>query len=583
MLTSLEIENFKGIAARQRIEFAPLTLLFGANSAGKSSILQALLYLHDLMEHGSADVDRTALGGEGASLGGFARLVHRHDVNRKTSIRVEFSTPNTLAAVPFALAEHLFENLDDRITSAWVEVICAFRNSTAHRGAVVDEVIFGVNGNPRPVVRLRAGLTLREGESNWAWVDTGHPLLTEAAFSRKPAGEWEDEYDDYYQDLPEDDEELQHALRQDWDQFIARCAAAAVDPRTTGVFEGRDEPKAGQQFVFALQRNRLGALPASLEALELVPEDGEHVAAWVRRAFGAVARDPGTDPETAEVRSPFKQGYDQAEEVLSRAANRRVVAELLATLVSGPLRRLHELLRQVVYLGPIRSVPNGGELLGSARGTASWADGLAAWNALKIDRLDLVERVNEWLWRLGAGCSVAVQELIDPDASAEEVATEHEDKVVRRLVLIGQGGVRVFPAEVGSGIAQVLPIIIGCLRRQHTLLLAEQPELHVHPALQVGLGDLMIEAAAVPNSRTRIIAETHSEHLILRVKRRIRETTDGEMGEGTQPFTADQLAVVYVESTAEGVRFRRLRVDQQGEFLDPWPRGFFAERMRELL
>lgn len=45
MLTSLEIENFKGIAARQRIEFAPLTLLFGANSAGKSTILQALVYL----------------------------------------------------------------------------------------------------------------------------------------------------------------------------------------------------------------------------------------------------------------------------------------------------------------------------------------------------------------------------------------------------------------------------------------------------------------------------------------------------------------------------------------------------------
>ena len=50
MLTSLEIENFKGIGARQRIDFAPLTLLFGANSAGKSSILQALVYLHELIE-----------------------------------------------------------------------------------------------------------------------------------------------------------------------------------------------------------------------------------------------------------------------------------------------------------------------------------------------------------------------------------------------------------------------------------------------------------------------------------------------------------------------------------------------------
>lgn len=62
MLSALELENFKGIATRQRVDFAPLTLLFGANSAGKSTILQALLYLHELLERGTADVDRTELG-----------------------------------------------------------------------------------------------------------------------------------------------------------------------------------------------------------------------------------------------------------------------------------------------------------------------------------------------------------------------------------------------------------------------------------------------------------------------------------------------------------------------------------------
>lgn len=72
MLTSFEIENFKGIAARQRIDFAPLTLLFSANSAGKNTILQALLYLQELIERGSADIDRTKLGGSVLELGDFA-------------------------------------------------------------------------------------------------------------------------------------------------------------------------------------------------------------------------------------------------------------------------------------------------------------------------------------------------------------------------------------------------------------------------------------------------------------------------------------------------------------------------------
>lgn len=96
MLTSLEIENFKGIAARQRIDFAPLTLLFGGNSAGKSTILQALLYLHELLERGSADVDRTELGGNVLELGGFARFVHRHEINRAIVLRAEFTTPGGL-------------------------------------------------------------------------------------------------------------------------------------------------------------------------------------------------------------------------------------------------------------------------------------------------------------------------------------------------------------------------------------------------------------------------------------------------------------------------------------------------------
>jgi len=93
MLPPLEIENFKGIASRQHIDFAPLTLLFGANSAGKSTVLQALLYLHELIERSSADVDRTDIGGNTLDLGGFARLVHRHEIGRAIVLRAEFSTP----------------------------------------------------------------------------------------------------------------------------------------------------------------------------------------------------------------------------------------------------------------------------------------------------------------------------------------------------------------------------------------------------------------------------------------------------------------------------------------------------------
>ncbi|MGV2336848.1 MAG UNVERIFIED_CONTAM: AAA family ATPase [Planctomycetaceae bacterium] len=59
MITSITIENFKGIRDRVKLEFPPITLLFGANSAGKSTILHALHYAREVFERHNLDVDQT--------------------------------------------------------------------------------------------------------------------------------------------------------------------------------------------------------------------------------------------------------------------------------------------------------------------------------------------------------------------------------------------------------------------------------------------------------------------------------------------------------------------------------------------
>lgn len=69
---------------------------------------------------------------------------------------------------------------------------------------------------------------------------------------------------------------------------------------------------------------------------------------------------------------------------------------------------------------------------------------------------------------------------------------------------------------------------------------------------------------------------------MLRLLRRIRETTGGELPPGVVGLSVDDLSVIYVESADAGVRFRPLRVDGDGEFIDRWPKGFFEERAEEL-
>ncbi len=150
-------------------------------------------------------------------------------------------------------------------------------------------------------------------------------------------------------------------------------------------------------------------------------------------------------------------------------------------------------------------------------------------------------------------------------------------------------GTTVSLQDVGVGVSQVLPVIINAFGRQNEFIAIEQPEIHIHPALQAELGDLFIESALGQNKNTFLL-ETHSEHLILRLLRRIRETTEGDMESwpdnlrkacpnGIRPH---DVAVIYIQPGTEGAQAKHLRINELGEFVDEWPGGFFDERSREI-
>jgi len=134
--------------------------------------------------------------------------------------------------------------------------------------------------------------------------------------------------------------------------------------------------------------------------------------------------------------------------------------------------------------------------------------------------------------------------------------------------------------EVGSGLGYVLPVLCSVGDPRVEISLLQQPELHLHPALQSALGDVFIEAAGPQN---QIIIETHSEHLLLRILKRIRQTS------GVNPLVpelrlkANDVVVVYFDPKPDGTTsVKHLRISEDGEFLDRWPRGFFTERDGEL-
>lgn len=94
LIKSISLKNFKGFSEEVRIDLRPITLLFGANSAGKSTILQALQYVREILERNNPNPDRTLQGGEAVDLGGFLNLVHGRDPEKRIEIEIGMDLSN---------------------------------------------------------------------------------------------------------------------------------------------------------------------------------------------------------------------------------------------------------------------------------------------------------------------------------------------------------------------------------------------------------------------------------------------------------------------------------------------------------
>ena len=152
---------------------------------------------------------------------------------------------------------------------------------------------------------------------------------------------------------------------------------------------------------------------------------------------------------------------------------------------------------------------------------------------------------------------------------------------MRDLVLIDKRtNTPVSHRDIGIGIGQVLLVLVSAYASAEKILAIEQPEIHLHPALQAELSDVFIESA-LGGRRNTFILETPSEHLILRIMRRMRDTDQGTLPDGLPPVHPEDVAILYVQPRDSAAVVRLLELDEAGERLDPWPGGFFEEGFRE--
>jgi predicted ATPase len=233
-------------------------------------------------------------------------------------------------------------------------------------------------------------------------------------------------------------------------------------------------------------------------------------------------------------------------------------------------------LEALSYLGPIRQPP---ARLYSWAGTVPEDVGWRGENAIqailaganrrynwtpKARTKPLASVVGEWLSRMGLVSSFEVS----------EIAPERNEYEVR--VRAGRRSSVVQLTDVGFGISQVLPVITQAFYAPPgSTVLIEQPEIHLHPRAQSELGDLLIAAIkAREDSRPRdvqLVIESHSEHLLRRIQRRIAERT-------VEP---DEIALYFCYPGPNGSSIDRLELNAYGDILN-WPPDFFGDELEDV-
>jgi predicted ATPase len=227
---------------------------------------------------------------------------------------------------------------------------------------------------------------------------------------------------------------------------------------------------------------------------------------------------------------------------------------------------------QLYYLGPLREFPQreykwkGSEPADMGRRGERVVDAMLAARERgeRISfgrgrkRQTLEERIAYWLKELG---------LIH-DFSVEAIAKNSNIYQVR--VQKSPSSAKVLITDVGFGVSQILPVLVLCYYvPEGSIVLLEQPEIHLHPSVQSGLADVFIDA--VKNRNIQIILESHSEHLLRRLQRRIAEKT----------LAPKDTALYFCEMGKEASSLTPLDVNLFGD-IENWPEDFFGDEFGEM-
>ena len=523
MISTLELERFQGFEFPQSVRVAPLTLLFGPNSGGKSSILRALRFLGQW----SAEQQKFPFSGPLVNLGSFEAAVFSGDPRSRFQLSV---------ARTFSKGNHHLFSLIPQIARRNVEKDRSRVDFRFDTRKFVVNYEFDAKGDGLPKqIEMRHEFKFRfphYSRDGGFFIDkkTGKPI----EFDLAP---FENESHDVSLLFKRGNNAGEHTFElKAWGGpgLDAVWVLSTADPRTQ-------------------------SLP---ETITFPWHECEHLEFKLEDPLPTVSGSP--------------QGYSP--EYL-----------LLGQYLTNCVREI-QVAPKIRYVGPLRQIARGFET--PSPDTQLAADGSNIARFLASLEPSEFKALNTWLGLL-------TEDRYEVQVVSQDVGKGGMDSDGFRLT--GETLSAIFLRDhhtkttvslqnAGVGISQVMPILAqmaawGSRRsrreslrnvRRPEMLLVEQPELHLHPRMQADLASVLVESIMSSRSGERggkqAVIETHSEAMLLRVQKLIRE---GEI-------TPEDVSVIYVDKFPGGGNLaQELRLDSTGLFMDSWPASFSELRWGE--
>ncbi len=654
------IANYKPFNANmQCFDKKPITLIYGSNSIGKSSLIKSILYLREIRNTGNQNINSVDTFGDNIDFGGYYNSVHKHCIQDEIVFTIENSQGNEALVNLFGYSAkdvHTYNQLNKIEFEFNDEISFNFKLCVAYVFSTEmfekDERLLDQSKwiwkNIKMNLSIDVSLLLIKFIKKYAFDNRDSLVKNEKvdlfAIENIPDQDIKEVFNDFMEYIVQYKsknfpKELFSIASQKQRNFSASYRIAESNIDITYSIEDEELLKislsdesyaeefgrvvAGGHIIDDLKMNDaivntfefrkhfllFNILGNSSEDFYTLFDMKKYCVDYADREYGY---DNSVDKDLEEVIEkltdcPFivskeNNNWFNFEGFNSKKEKKDQVIFIINKIIENMEERAGN--EKYHYLGPLRYYPERYFDLTSEDSDVqslskdSWKKLFSKQGTVFTDN-HLRDNINRWLSndKLKTPYKIEIQKIYDDTMLLSQLKenekytkSELSDLIkkiepIKEIVVfrdINKNTI-VSHKDMGLGVSQVLPILINLFGDKREIeitetLMIEQPELHLHPAIQSELADEFISNA---NRRSNIIIETHSEHILLRMMKRMRQTVEGTLEDESLKLTPDDVCLLYIDSDGDNTYILELELDEDGSLLDPWPGGFFEESFNE--